>query len=1241
MPLIKDLIAIPERVHQGDFVLKLSEGVSHAEQTLRDYVVTPQLVDAFANALGFIQQAVQSGGSKAAYLHGSFGSGKSHFMAVLNLLLAGNTQARSLPELADVVARHGWTHGRKFLLVPYHMIGARDMESGILGQYAEFVRKTHPDAPVPGFYLAEGLFKDARDMRLRMGDAAFFGQLNERANGGVGSGAGDDSSGWGDLDSGWHASSFDAAMLEPPNGEERSRLVGDLIGSFFSAYRSLAGGGESFVSLDDGLSILSRHARDLGYDAVILFLDELVLWLASHAADVNFVSREGTKLVKLVEATNADRPIPLISFVARQRDLRDLVGENLAGSVQVQFSDVLKHWEARFHRITLEDRNLPAIAEKRVLRPVSEAARQTLQAAFEDILKVRKDVMDTLLTTTADRDMFRKVYPFSPALVQTLIAVSAALQRERTALKLMLQLLVDRRADLELGQLIPVGDLWDAIAEGDEPFSEGMRLHFENAKRLYTQRLLPMLERQHKVTWEAIKLGQAEATAARSLRNDARLLKTLLLGALVPEVESLKALTAQRLAALNHGTFRSPIPGREAQDVLRKFKDWASEIGEIRVTDDQNPLISIQVTGVDIEPIVRAAEANDNAGNRRKKVREMLFEQLGIADNGGLFTHYELTWRGTRREVELLYENVREMTDERLRGRSGAWTVVLDFPFDDNHFGPNDDLARLGEYRGGDTRTLVWLPSFLSAKALNDLGRLVVLDHVLQGERFDNYAGHLSFVDRIQARALAKNQLDQLRIKLRSQLEVAYGISHEPRDAVTMPLAADQQFRSLDPTLSPRPPVGADYKDAFENLLGQLFAHQFPAHPEFESEIKPNAVRKVWAEVQHTIEAAGHRGLVQDAPTRKLVRSIVNPCRLGQMGETHLLVEPHWQTHFSQCHARSGGGPITVAKLRQWIDLPEPMGLPVELQNLVILTWAALTNRRFVLRGGPFEPGTDNLPDELELREQSLPDTAAWQVAVQRAGGLFGLTLAQTLNAANVGRLVDEVKTAVAQKREPATRLVTQLRDRASRYAQGATVARQQSAESAQTLLANLAQATDTEVVQVLAAAVLHTSEAAVRQSLAQAHACADTLAQGRWELFDAMADLQDQRRPAAEQVLLRLREALSSDEYAVPLKARLSELERDAMRLLTTAAPPPPAPTPAPAPGSGTAPMPLPRPVPIPMPPVPPEVAPQIVEEKQLEHLSGLAAAQALERLKARLADDRDLELTLSWRLQRKGTRS
>jgi hypothetical protein len=160
--LLKDLIEIPERVHKGDFVLRLAEGLSHAEATVRDYVVTPQLERCFDDALAFIKSAVEDRTSRACYLHGSFGSGKSHFMAVLDLILAGDRNARSIKELSTVIERHNaWTQGRRFLMVPYHMIGARDMESAALGQYADYVRTVHPDAEVPAFYLAESLFRDA------------------------------------------------------------------------------------------------------------------------------------------------------------------------------------------------------------------------------------------------------------------------------------------------------------------------------------------------------------------------------------------------------------------------------------------------------------------------------------------------------------------------------------------------------------------------------------------------------------------------------------------------------------------------------------------------------------------------------------------------------------------------------------------------------------------------------------------------------------------------------------------------------------------------------------------------------------------------------------------------------------------------------------------------------------------------------------------------------------------------
>jgi len=116
MTYIKDLIHIPEHVGKGDFVLRLAEGVTNPEGTVKHYQVTPQLVMSFDQALKLVKGALEGKSSKAAYLHGSFGSGKSHFMAILYLLLHGDTHARSIPDLADVVtSSNSWTKGKKFL----------------------------------------------------------------------------------------------------------------------------------------------------------------------------------------------------------------------------------------------------------------------------------------------------------------------------------------------------------------------------------------------------------------------------------------------------------------------------------------------------------------------------------------------------------------------------------------------------------------------------------------------------------------------------------------------------------------------------------------------------------------------------------------------------------------------------------------------------------------------------------------------------------------------------------------------------------------------------------------------------------------------------------------------------------------------------------------------------------------------------------------------------------------------
>ena len=112
----------------------------------------------------------------------------------------------------------------------------------------------------------------------------------------------------------------------------------------------------------------------------------------------------------------------------------------MTGALQLGFADVLQWREARFERITLEDRNLPEIAARRVA-----PAERGQRASRSMLLRRHREgspggVRDPADAARGQRDV-PKGLSLQPALVETLVAVSSLLQRERTALKVMLQIL--------------------------------------------------------------------------------------------------------------------------------------------------------------------------------------------------------------------------------------------------------------------------------------------------------------------------------------------------------------------------------------------------------------------------------------------------------------------------------------------------------------------------------------------------------------------------------------------------------------------------------------------------------------------------------------------------------------------------------------------------------------------------------------------------------------------------------
>ena len=1163
---IKDLFDLPDVVRGGDFVLRLAEGLERPEQTLRDYVVTPQLAKCFDEALSLVRDALEGRTSKACYLLGSFGSGKSHFMAVLNLLLQQNPTAREIPELAGAVTKHNpWTGGKKFMLVPFNLIGATGLEAALLGGYADHIRRHHPGAPTPPVYRAEALFEDAKGLRQAMGDKGFFAKLNREDNGSKGTAA-PAAAGWGELEGGWDAKRFERAVIAPANNADRRQLVTDLVETFFRAAQN----NSEFISLDDGLSVMSQHARALGFDAVILFLDELILWLASHAADPSFVAREGQKLVKLVEASKADRPIPLVSFIAKQREIADLVRDQVTGAQLAAIGDVLRYWEARFASIRLQDSNLPAIAAKRLLTAKTEAARAEIDVAFAQTMAVQKHIRDILLTDDGNPEMFRKLYPFSPALVETLVVMSFALQRERTALRVMLQILVEQKNRLKLGDIVPVGDVFDVISEGTDAVSDVVKGDFEKAKRLYEQKLRPELERQHGMRAEQAFALPPEDPKGLAFRADDRIIKTLLLAALAPTVKTLKDMDAQRLVALNHGSYRTPIPGREQTVVIDKCRRWAAATGVIKLEgSSDNPRITLQLTDVDTDRIIEQAQAEDNDGNRRRKIRELLFEEFGLPKEEAqqLFYRYRFRWRGTDRECELQYANVREQAFDTFKNKAEQWRVIIDFPFDQPPHGPRSDLSRLQQFRNENEegfRTLVWIPSFLNHDALKELGRLVILDHILTGERFDQYVSHLSPADKASAKGLLETQQKQLRAKMVAHLQAVYSAGSglvNSADAAHQ-LEPSEQFQCLDETGDIQPPVAANFKQALTSLLSQALQKQFPAHPMFDDDanLRPAALGRVLEEVTRAIQTPDGRIIVDQSKRREL-RQVANPLKLGDMTtESAFVLGHHWKNHFDRKEAEHGG-PVTVAKLREWMDEPQRWGLQRDLQNLVLIFFATHAQMNFHLHGRLIEPEITDLPEEAELRTQRLPSQNDWEEAGKRAASIFGVVAPPLLNAVNTAKLATDIKAVAQQYKTPADQLVPLVANLCQRVDANTASARIKTARATKALIDSLATAEGVPVIEGLARAAVETSASAMGTSLKSCQALGEKLRQTNWQLLEAVRQLTDHRKTEAEAIWAALKDAAQKDEYVMPLESSLRTAESRAIALLAAVTVPPVAP--------------------------------------------------------------------------------
>ncbi|WP_228901262.1 MULTISPECIES: hypothetical protein [unclassified Streptomyces] len=173
------------------------------------------------------------------------------------------------------------------------------------------------------------------------------------------------------------------------------------------------------------------------------------------------------RLVKLIESGDSGRPVPVVLFISRQRDLSQLIGSYVVGADVTNLKQQIEHPAERFNVVDLQDSYLVEIIKYRLLAPkagmesVRDDAFKLVESSGDE---VRQILLDAQGRTEASWDYFRELGALSPALLNVLVDLSGALQRGRTGLKLVQELLRRCRDDLKLGELIPLGDRWDVIA---------------------------------------------------------------------------------------------------------------------------------------------------------------------------------------------------------------------------------------------------------------------------------------------------------------------------------------------------------------------------------------------------------------------------------------------------------------------------------------------------------------------------------------------------------------------------------------------------------------------------------------------------------------------------------------------------------------------------------------------------------------------------------------------------------
>ena len=845
-----------EDIRAMGFVIKLREaesGSDEVKQLVGDYVITPAIEKELPRILDDMKQVFDRGEDYGRFIHGSFGSGKSHFMTMLAMLLENVPPAwdKFRPLLSahkdEFVSRGreapdhpAWIPDAKLLVVRIHMLSVRGRTTGldraIYYAFNEALKRRGKAAFE--FLNVDAMFDEVRREAEEYGDIVW----KRLETAGIVGGRDD----------------FESLASGSAKARER----------FARAWLEYKGRDASQAGIDprwsEGLKRMGEHAKAQGFGGIVLMVDEFLLWLAEKSGQ-EFVC-EINNLNVIVDHNTGQRPAPVFVFVARQRNLQeffpDLVDES-------KIHEHLDHHAKRFEVTKLQDVELRHIVRGRVLRPKKGSAGDAVKKAVAGLAETHQKLLPALLAG-ADIDYLRDVYPFHPALIEMLVDVTSLMQRERSALRLLYELLVLHYPNLPLGEFLPVGSAFAAIfPEPGVEASKKVEL-MQDIHHQYYARLAPAMQ----------KMEEDEFTDFDDERRRAldQLVKTVLLAEVSPRLKQ-GGLTIERLVQLNSvdvegETFRGRVRVAET-DMLA----LSQKVPDLQIAGQGKTAIVRYVLGrVSLgEVLSRARSKVDNPAQRFKVFWAALKSALGVEgikgfeEGGPNEGDFELSWRRTKRRGRIKLGNVREMSYDDFDTPVGAFKVLVDYPWDEPGHTVDEDRLRASNVRKnrGVLYTVCWLPRHMSATELGVLTELAAVRYLLSEAGQEDLLETLGPQDRGKVLDQAGIRAKTLEGQLEELLREVY-VRHGEFSALISDVNSSRPRETLAENL--------------EHITTLLMDRRYPQHPHFGADPKKSDLEALLDWMVQAGEA--NVSVAYDDVAGKVMRTLGQPLELVNLGQT-------------------------------------------------------------------------------------------------------------------------------------------------------------------------------------------------------------------------------------------------------------------------------------------------------------------------------------------------------------------